>query len=166
FMARDSKGFLLCVAAGDGSIHRGQGGPVCYTTAVPVYPHHELPASEVPRIRTRILCGPRLGAVETAIWQQWIEPDGFIPLHYHEVEEVLLITAGTIELTLEDTVSRVTAPATVLVPAMQLHSLRPAGEDPVELLAFFPVANPSILDPDGVPRPMPWDDHETLSAGD
>ena len=119
----------------------------------------------MPRIRTRVLCGPRLGAVDTAIWQQWIEPDGFIPLHYHEVEEVLLITAGTVELTLEGMVSSVAAPATILVPARQLHSIRPDGNCVVELLAFFPVASPSILDPDGVPRPMPWDDHETLSGG-
>jgi quercetin dioxygenase-like cupin family protein len=133
---------------------------------VPVFFHHELPLSEVPRIRTRVLCGPREGAAETAIWQQWIEPGGFIPLHYHEVEEVLLITAGTIELTLDQQVSTVSAPATVLVPARQLHSLRPAGESQVELLAFFPVAEPAILDPAGVPRPMPWDDHETVSELD
>ena len=158
--------FLLCDAPRCGSIQGRHGDSVCYTTAVTVYPHHELPVSEVPRIRTRVLSGPRLGAAETAIWQQWIEPGGFIPLHYHEVEEVLLITAGTIELTLDQQVSTVAAPATVLVPAMQLHSLRPAGEIAVELLAFFPVAEPSILDPDGVPRPMPWDDHETVSEAD
>ena len=133
---------------------------------MPVYPHDDLPTSEVPRIRTKNLCHPGMGAAETAIWQQWIEPGGFIPLHYHEVEEVLLITAGEIELTLEDQVSTVSAPATVIVPARQLHALRPAGESQVELLAFFPVAEPIILDPDGVPRPMPWDDHETVSESD
>lgn len=156
----------MCGAVRCRSIHRWQGEIVCYTTAVPVYHHDDLPTNEVPRIRTRNLCNPAMGARQTAIWQQWIEPGGFIPLHYHEVEEVLLITAGKIELTIEEKVSTVTAPATVLVPARQLHALRPAGESQVELLAFFPVAEPTILDPDGVPRPMPWDDHETVSESD
>ena len=131
---------------------------IWYTASMSTYSHDDLPVVEVPRIRTRILSGPGLGAGETAIWQQWIDPDGFIPLHYHEVEEVLLIMSGTVELTLDDQVSTVTAPATVVVPARKIHALRPRGESQVQLLAVFPVAEPGIFDPSGAPRPMPWDD--------
>ena len=122
-----------------------------------IHSHDDLPVVEVPRIRTRVLCGPGLGATETAIWQQWIDAEGFIPLHYHEVEEVLLIMAGTIELTMGEEVSTVTAPATVVVPARKLHSLRPRGKSQVQLLAVFPVAEPEIFDPSGARRPMPWE---------
>ena len=156
----------MCDAVGCGSIHRWRGGPVCYTTAVPVYPHDDLPTSEVPRIRTKNLCHPGMGAAETAIWQQWIEPGGFIPLHYHEVEEILLIMSGTVEVTLDDQVSIVTAPATVVVPARTIHALRPRGKSQIQLLGVFPVAEPGIFDPSGAPRPMPWDDHETVSKAD
>jgi quercetin dioxygenase-like cupin family protein len=123
-----------------------------------VYRHEDLPIHEVPRIRTRVLGSPRRGAVETAVWEQWIEHGGYIPLHYHEVEEVLVLLEGDVELTAGDNVSIVAAPATVVIPAGQIHGLKPAGPEQVHLLAFFPTAAPAIFTPDGSLRPKPWED--------
>jgi quercetin dioxygenase-like cupin family protein len=128
---------------------------------VSVFPHDQLPVTEVPRIRTRILCGPGQGAAQTAIWQQWLAAGSFIPLHYHEVEEVLLVTAGTLEVTLGEEMSLVTAPASIVVAAGQLHAMRPPSGATAELIAVFPTASPTILDADGNPRPMPWEDLDT-----
>lgn len=126
--------------------------------------HDELPFHEVPRIKTRVLAGPDSGANGTAVWEQLIEPGGFIPLHYHEVEEVLVFLAGKISLTLSNATTELLAPATVVIPARQIHGLRPSGSMVVHLLAFFPTATPKIIATDGTLRPLPWQDREDGDA--
>ena len=112
----------------------------------------------VPRIQTRILVGEKSGAAATAIWEQWIETGGYIPLHYHEVEEVLVILSGSVDVTLGEAQVTVPAPATIVVPARQIHGLRPSGSEQVHLLAMFPEKSPQIFDPQGTLRPLPWED--------
>jgi mannose-6-phosphate isomerase-like protein (cupin superfamily) len=125
---------------------------------MPVFFHDDIPVHAVPRIKTRVIADRQHGAEATSVWEQWIDADGYIPLHYHDVEEILVILAGEISLTLGDQTSVVRSPATVVVPAHQLHSLRPSGREQVHMLAFFPDATPKIFAPDGTLRPMPWDD--------
>lgn len=115
----------------------------------------------VPRITTRVLVGADSGAAATAVWEQWLAPGGFIPLHYHEVEEVLELLAGSVEVTMGDKVAIARAPATVLVPARLVHAFKQVGSDEAHLLAFFPTADPVIFAPDGSVRPLPWDDRQT-----
>lgn len=122
-----------------------------------VVQHAELPLRDVPRIRTRILCdGTR--AESMTIWEQWMEPEGHIPLHYHDVEEVLIFLAGQVELHIAGETRVVAAPANVVVPAEVVHGLKPASAETVHLLAMFPTTTPKLFAPDGTPRPMPWED--------
>lgn len=130
---------------------------------MPFIQHAKIPWHDVPRIRTRVLAGPGSGAAETAVWEQWISPDGFIPLHYHEVEEVLVLLAGSAQVTLGNTEHQVSAEATIVVPAGELHAVRPCEGHTIHLLALFPVAQPQIFAPDGRLRPLPWDDLDTRS---
>jgi len=130
---------------------------------MPVLPHRSLPVHDVPRIKTRVLTGGN-EAENTAIWQQWIESNGHIPLHYHETEEVLLILEGEVSLTIEDETSVVAAPATIIVPARQVHGMRPSGSSRVHLLAIFPTGSPEIFAPDGALRPLPWEDFDDSDA--
>lgn len=125
---------------------------------MPVIHNDDLPKHEVPRIVTRRLAGEEHGGKQTAVWEQWIDVGGHIPPHYHEVEEVLVLLAGEVELTLSGQTTQVYSPATIIAPAGEVHGLRPAGDSQVHLLAFFPTANPTIFAPDGCPRPLPWDD--------
>ena len=122
--------------------------------------HNELPFHEVPRIKTRVLAGNGQGETETTVWEQWIDSDGYIPLHYHEVEEVLVFLVGEVLLTLSEQPIVVRAPATAVIPARQIHGLHPTDSSQVHLLAFFPSARPTIVAPDGSLRPMPWEDVE------
>ena len=128
---------------------------------MPVFPHDELPIHAVPRIQTRVLIGSHNGATSTAVWEQWMQSDSFIPLHYHDVEEVLVILSGAVELTLEDETSVVHAPASILIEPRRVHSLRPSGTQKIHSLAIFPTSEPKIFAPDGSERPMPWKDGHT-----
>lgn len=125
---------------------------------MPVIPLHDVPIHQVPRIRTRIVTGGSTGAEQTTVWEQWLEPDGLIPRHYHEVEEVLVLLAGSVEVTLGEQAHIATAPASVQIPAGELHGLRPHGEAAVHLLAIFPTTRPQIFAADGSLRPYPWED--------
>ena len=123
----------------------------------------ELPFIEVPRISTRVLAGSDTGAKKTTIWEQWIEPNGFIPMHYHDTEEVLVILNGSVILELADSKIEVAAPASILVGEKELHGLHPLAESRVHLLGIFPTSNPGVWDRDGKERPLPTDDVSTLT---
>ena len=129
-----------------------------------IFVHDELPIHTVPRMKTRIVADARSGLSSTAIWEQWIGPQGYIPLHYHNEEEVLVFLSGSILVTLGETTTQVTAPVTVVVPQREVHGLRPVGDEEVHLLAFFPVAEPKIYAPDGTLRPFPWEDRGASEA--
>ncbi len=147
--------------AGSGNMFALLWGPR-YTNALiahmPVFDNDDLPVHSVPRIKTRVLVDRSSGATATSVWEQWIHTEGFIPPHYHDVEEVLVILRGSIDLTMGERRQVVDSPATVLIPPNEIHELRPAGDEEVHLLAFFPVPNPIIYAPDGTVRPMPWED--------
>ncbi len=130
-----------------------------HARAYSIAQHDQLPIREVPRIKTRVLVdGSRSESLTT--WEQWIGPGGHIPVHYHEMEEVLMLLAGQIELTVADETRVVTAPANILVPAGVVHGLKPTGDVEVHLLAMFPSADPKIFSPDGTLRPLPWEDRQ------
>lgn len=123
-----------------------------------VFYHESLPVHTVPRIQTRILVGDSSSATATTIWEQWIDPGGHIPLHYHEVEEVLILLAGSVELVMGANQETVQAPATILVAPQLVHGLQHTGSEQVHLLAMFPDKSPQIFDPTGKLRPLPWED--------
>lgn len=118
--------------------------------------NERLTISETPRITTRVLVNAASGAKATEVWQQWMKPGGFIPLHYHEVEEVLILIRGRVELTQGVETTTVEGPATILVPPRQLHGMKQVGEEQVELLAFFPTVSPGVFSPEGKLVRLPW----------
>ncbi len=129
---------------------------------MPIIQHDDLPIHVVPRIKTRIIVEGSSGAASTSVWEQWIHSDGHIPLHYHDVEEVLVILAGEAVVTLGDETNVVNAPASILIPPFQMHSLRPHDSNEIHLLAFFPTTRPTIFAPDGSELPMPWEDRQQI----
>ena len=117
-----------------------------------------LPFIKVPRIQTRVVAGEQTGTEEMTVWEQWMEPDGFIPIHYHDTEEVLFIVEGTVRLELADSFLECVAPASITVSAYELHGLSPTGNTRIHLFGIFPTSTPKIFDPEGNPRPLPIQD--------
>ena len=128
---------------------------------VKILENDQMPFVDVPRISTRVLSGTSTGAAETTVWEQWIEPDGFIPMHYHDTEEVLVILEGEVIIELEQGNQTVCGPASILVASNELHGLHPQSGNRVHLLGIFPTGNPRIWDPEGKPRPLPTADVQT-----
>ena len=115
---------------------------------MPVIRHADIPVD--PRFRQIVTRAT--GAEAITLWDQVLEPGAYIPPHYHACEETLTFLSGQAEVTLGQEVYRITDLSTVLVPAHTVHSIHNVGAGEVHLLAFFPVSDPRIFNPDGSPR--------------
>ena len=119
---------------------------------MPIIQHVALPLEVLPRGRRRILASRDLGAAATYVFEQWLPAEGYIPLHYHDVEEVVVIMRGELEVTLAGQRQLAAAATTLVIPAGAVHGMRPgpnSGE--VYLLAIFPSVEPKMFLPDGRP---------------
>ena len=89
----------------------------------------QLVPQKVPRITTRVHAQDSLGVSHTAVWGQWIDPPGFIPLHYHDTEEVIAILSGCLVLRMADEDVRLVAQSGAqLDPVRRITHSRDASE--------------------------------------
>ena len=117
---------------------------------MPIIKHNTLPLEVLPRGRRRILASHDLGATATCVFEQWLPAEGYIPLHYHDVEEVVVIMRGELEVTLADEQQLAAAETTLVIPAGAVHGMRPVPDSgEVHLLAIFPSVEPKMFLPDG-----------------
>ena len=77
------------------------------------------------------------GTKSTAVVYFEIEPGCRLGTHTDSAEEILLVLEGTAEVSLGDEQGRLSAGEMALVPAMEPHGLRNAGEDTVRVAGFF-----------------------------
>ena len=84
---------------------------------------------------------PFLGAEEnenTSVVYFELDPGNELGSHTDSAEEVLLILAGTVEVTVGGEKSIVEAPSLALVPTMVPHNLRNLGTGRAKVAGFFP----------------------------
>ena len=77
------------------------------------------------------------GTKSTAVVYFEIEPGYRLGTHTDSAEEILLILEGEAEVSLGDEQGRLSAGEMALVPAMEPHSLRNAGNETVRVTGFF-----------------------------
>ncbi|MBB5377356.1 quercetin dioxygenase-like cupin family protein [Deinococcus metalli] len=82
------------------------------------------------------------GAQATALLENVIEPGGFIPLHVHAVEELLVCVEGSGHVQLGGAVLPFRSGDTAIVPAGAVHGVVNPGPSPLRMLGFFPEARP------------------------
>ena len=77
------------------------------------------------------------GTRSTAVVYFEIEPGHRLATHTDSAEEILLVLEGTAEVSLGDGRGRLSAGEMALVPAMEPHGLRNAGQETVRVVGFF-----------------------------
>ena len=77
------------------------------------------------------------GTKSTAVVYFEIEPGHRLGTHTDSAEEILLVLEGTAEVSLGDEQGRLSAGEMALVPAMEPHGLRNAGEETLRVVGFF-----------------------------
>ena len=117
---------------------------------------HEVQGLETPGGNLTIpLATPSRGAHEFRVIRQRQAPGGANPLHSHDRQEVLLMSAGMAAVTLGEERLEVTAGDTVIVPSGALHRIENAGDEPVEWLLVLP-ADARFFGADGTEMRPTW----------
>ncbi len=78
------------------------------------------------------------GNKSTAVVYFEIEPGNRLGTHTDSAEEIILILAGTAEVSLGAEQGQISAGEMALVPAMAQHGLRNVGDETVRVAGFFP----------------------------
>jgi quercetin dioxygenase-like cupin family protein len=86
-----------------------------------------------------------LGSMQTALLENTIAPEGFIPPHHHLVEELLVCLEGEGVVVLGTVTHRFVHGDTAIVEAGVVHGVRNTGTLPLRMLGFFPTAQPNTI---------------------
>jgi mannose-6-phosphate isomerase-like protein (cupin superfamily) len=114
--------------------------------------HDAMPVDRSPSgLAIRHLVSGANGSAALYAGEQWLERGERVLPHTHEVEEVLIFTAGVGEVRLGDASLPVGAGITVHIPAGEVHGFRNTGEDRLRVFVIFPgntFAQTDIVEPD------------------
>jgi quercetin dioxygenase-like cupin family protein len=99
----------------------------------------DLPVDRSPSgLAIRHLVSGATGSTELYAGQQWLEPGERVLLHTHPVEELLLFTGGTGEVSLGEETLPIGAGITVHIPAGEVHGFRNTGSNRLHVFVIFP----------------------------
>lgn len=90
------------------------------------------------RNQTGGVATPSRGAGEVSVIRQRQMPGGTNPWHSHDREEVTLLAAGRVLMTVSDEKLDLASGDTVIVPAGVLHKVETIGDEPAEWLLVAP----------------------------
>ncbi|MDS0259010.1 cupin domain-containing protein [Haloarcula sp. S1CR25-12] len=82
--------------------------------------------------------GTDAGATDCAIVCLEIQPGEYLPTHRDSAEELLLVTAGTVEASVGEESVRLPTGSCTVVPEMAPHSVRNVGDEPARVIGYFP----------------------------
>lgn len=106
---------------------------------MPIIDRHDLHTFETPGGNaTSPIATPSQGASEVSVIRQRQQPGGTNPLHTHDREEVLVMLAGGLQVTLGDEPRLVDAGDAVVIPAGTPHKLENTGDQEAEWLIVAP----------------------------
>lgn len=110
---------------------------------------------ETPNAVMTTLASPTLNGAAVAVWRVEMTPGAVGPAHLVDVDQVLTVETGTLEIELEGAVRAVDAGETVLLRAGAHRRVRATGATTMRaLVASAPRATASTADRSNVP--VPW----------
>ncbi len=95
------------------------------------------------------------GATEVSVIRQRQLPGGFNPLHYHDREEIMVMGAGAMTITVADETVTLVTGDTLIVPAYALHQLKNTGSEPAEWL-IIALRERRFFSAEGQEAAPPW----------
>lgn len=116
----------------------------------------KLPRAALPGIEHVTLAGSENGLKNLSIWRQSIAPGGATPPHRHDCEEVVLISAGRGEVSLNGKVHPFGPDTTLVIPRNAPHQITNVGDDFLELVGVLAMSPVEVFFPDGRPIELPW----------
>lgn len=90
------------------------------------------------RVRASFPLNGSLGTERTAVVYFELAPGCALGTHTDSAEEVLLVLAGAVEVTVGEATEQAGEGTLVLVPEMVPHNVRNVGDGPARVVGFFP----------------------------
>jgi mannose-6-phosphate isomerase-like protein (cupin superfamily) len=115
-----------------------------------------LPHAQLPGLDHVTLAGAEVGLRKLSVWQQTIDPGGATPPHFHDCEEVVLITAGSGAVHVPSGSHAFGAGTTLLIPPLEEHQIVNTGSTPMELVGIFSATPVGVFEPGGKALDLPW----------
>ncbi|MEM7348027.1 MAG: C25 family cysteine peptidase [Chloroflexota bacterium] len=91
---------------------------------------------------SRTLVSTANGATASELREQYLDIGGELKSQKHNVETLIVFLEGKATVTISGEANDVVAPATVVVPADIMHSIKAKGSKEVHLMVFFAGPNP------------------------
>lgn len=88
-------------------------------------------------VLTRMRISALSGAQQLCVFDQFCDPGAGAPTHFHAVEEVLEVIAGTAEIHVGDETAVLTANQSVLVPSGVRHAFTNSGSSTLHVRAIL-----------------------------
>ena len=95
------------------------------------------PSTANGRVRS-YLANEALGARQSTIHENVVNPGGNVPWHGHAIEEIIVVLEGFGECRTAAGVELYRAGDVIILPAGQRHALHNVGSIPLRQLCFFP----------------------------
>jgi mannose-6-phosphate isomerase-like protein (cupin superfamily) len=86
---------------------------------------------------TKMRISSLTGATALCIFEQWCSPGKGAPMHWHEVEEVLSVVEGNMEVQLGDVQILLGPDESVIVPARVIHGFYNSGRSELHVQAIL-----------------------------
>lgn len=91
------------------------------------------------------LANKQSGTTSTALIENYFEEGGFVPPHYHPVEELLVCLEGHGVVIMNDVYYDFPAGSVAVITPMTVHEIRNTGKTIMRMLGFFPEADPKTI---------------------
>jgi quercetin dioxygenase-like cupin family protein len=115
-----------------------------------------LPHAQLPGLDHVTLAGASMGLRKLSVWQQTIAPGGATPSHFHDCEEVVLVSAGTGVIHMPGGSHTFAAGTTLVIPPLEEHQLVNTGNTTMELVGIFSATPVGVFEPGGEVLNLPW----------
>lgn len=91
-----------------------------------------------PKVERQELICKAMGAKGISMGEITIQPGGEIPMHFHSVEDCVLLRQGSGEIHIDGQVNQVQAPMTILIAPGTKHKVVNSGTEPIRIIYGFP----------------------------
>ncbi|ABG05182.1 Cupin 2, conserved barrel [Rubrobacter xylanophilus DSM 9941] len=120
------------------------------------------PIKHLPGRTLRWLVDRSVGTTATAVLENLLPPDGFVPSHYHGVEEILVCIEGQGEFQVDGRTHKFSEDDIIIVPPRRMHGFRNVGDKHMRVLAIFSSADPDVTWQDSRYAANLWRSDSTL----
>ncbi|MFD1734660.1 cupin domain-containing protein [Deinococcus malanensis] len=94
------------------------------------------------QVARRDLIGALAGAQHCELSEQQAEPGGYVPIHHHDVEEIITVLSGTLSVMMDGQYFEMHAPSSVLIRPGVEHGWRNKSMSSATFLVYFPAQDP------------------------